>query len=241
VFTRAVGTSRLLRALACVAPLAAGCTTNLVSFDPPTGLSGEGGTPGRSDGGLWDGDASGVDRGDGPAKDLSVADVVDVFDASDGGDAVVAPVLPASPSFEEAFAAGPLTGNGGRYVQFKCCSQATSADCITRVLGTTISCVDVPSWKSNGSAVCESMRLALWDYAVYGDCSPGGATALPPSTNGPARFAEFKCCLDGAICTKETRGRSDLCFDGVQWNALVKASCDELGGQLQGVNLYGPC
>jgi hypothetical protein len=236
-----IATPRFLRALACGAALAAGCTTTLVPFDPPTGPTGGGGSSGRSDGGLSDGDASGGDRVDGAAEERSQPDVVDASLPSDGGDAVVAPVLPASPSFEEAFAAGPLTGNGGRYVEFKCCSQATSADCITRVLGTTISCVDVASWKSNGSAICESMKLALWDYAVYGDCSRGGATSLPTSTNGPARFAEFKCCLDGAICTKETRGRSDLCFDGVAWNALVKASCDELGGQLQGVNLYGPC
>ena len=110
-----------------------------------------------------------------------------------------------------------------------------------RNLGSTISCVDQASWKQNGSTICDSIKQVLSDYAVYGDCSSGEATALATTTTGSARFVEYKCCFDASMCVREVKGRSDLCFDGASWAALVKASCSELGGELLGMNFYGPC
>jgi len=250
---RSIEGPRLLGAALWVTVLAAACTTTLVPFDPPPSNLGAGGArsdgDAAADGGGADREDAGSDRMDGPAQDRpsvdapAAADAADAADAdaADAADGSVLPALPTSPTFKEALAAGPLSGSTGRYVQVKCCPSAGAANCVSPVLGSTVSCLDASSWKQNAALLCESMSLVLSDYGVYGDCSAPDVSALA-ATKGPARFVEFNCCVGGlATCLKEMRGRNDLCFSADDWTALVKGSCDEVGGKLQIQHFYGPC
>ena len=206
----------LMGTLVWLAALALACTTTVVSFDRTVSTGGVGGA--RSGAASTDGGG-----GDGTS-----------------GDASALPTLPTSPSFDEAFVKGMVTGNAGRYVQVKCCASDGTTNCVSHVLGGTISCLDQFSWKQDGAAICAGLGLTFFDYAVYGDCTSVDLTNVA-QIKSFARIAEFQCCLDGSNCVKEIWSSNDLCFSEEAWTTMVKTTCKELGSDPRNLTLYGPC
>ena len=232
-FERGPRARLFLWSLAWSAALAPACQTTVVTFASRPTVHGEGGVTDGLDGGPAGGREGSVS--DGASADESLA-----TDSADGADAPDASPVPMSPSFEEAYSGGAVTGNSGRYVQVKCCSSAGASDCAMHVLGSAISCLDTATWKQNGSMLCQGLKQALFDYELYGKCSYVDATLLP-QTKDSARFAQFKCCFPGTSCVAEVRGGSDLCFDPTTWISVVNQACTELGGTRQDVVFYGSC
>jgi hypothetical protein len=242
-FVRGPRARLFLWSLAWSAALAPACQTTVVTFASRPTVHGEGGVTDGLDGGPAGGRDGSVSDGASADESLATdsADGADAPDASsDGVDAPDVSSVPMSPSFDEAYSGGPVTGNSGRYVQVKCCSSAGASDCAMHVLGSAISCLDTASWKENGSMLCQGLKQALFDYELYGKCVNVDATLLP-QTKDSARFAQFKCCFANSSCVADVRGGSDLCFDSTTWLSVVDQACTELGGTMQGVMLNGPC
>jgi hypothetical protein len=136
--------------------------------------------------------------------------------------------------------------------------------CVSRSQGGATICESVAAWQSVAAQDCAasgyevgsvSLHVSCGDDAYritsYACCTTDGSviptTPAPPDpfvgapVPGPARYAQYKCCISTSSCTVAQLGGESVCKDAASWQADAATACTPTGGTVYGLGLYVSC